>query len=66
MADEITTKIEEQLDKPKNISMGDMSISNHSISDMIAADKYISKKQATATTETLGIRIGKFKSPEHF
>jgi hypothetical protein len=65
MVNNLSDKIAEATNEPRNISQGDMSVGNHSIPDLIAADKHLAQKEAIQS-RTMGLRLGKFKPPEHF
>ena len=58
MADEIDKTIEENAKGPKRASGDSGSVEQHSLSDQIAADKYLASKKATQS-KRLGIRISK-------
>lgn len=60
----IQTAIETAVSKPKSVSMDGMSKSAQSIPDLIAADKYLASKRASASGG-LGIRLGRFIPPGH-
>lgn len=60
-----TQKLEEMLDDPQSVSSDAGSVTNRSISDAIALDKHMAKKEA-ASSRRLGIRIGKFVGPSHY
>jgi hypothetical protein len=66
MADKTRTqKIEDMLDEPQSVSSDAGSLTNRSISDAIALDKHMAKKEAV-TSRRMGIRIGKFIGPRHY
>lgn len=58
MADEIDKTIEENAKGPKRASGDSGSVEQHSLSDQIAADKYLASKKA-AQSKRLGIRMSK-------
>ena len=58
MADEIDKTIEENAKGPKRASGDSGSVEQHSLSDQIAADKYLASKKA-AQSKGMGIRMSK-------
>lgn len=62
MADEIDKTIEENAKGPKRASGDSGSVEQHSLSDQIAADKYLASKKA-ARSRGLGIRMSKLVPP---
>lgn len=58
MADEIDKTIEENAKGPKRAKGDSGSVEQHSLSDQIAADKYLASKKA-AQSKGLGIRMSK-------
>lgn len=70
MADETPKKtteelITEALLKPSSISGDGVSISNRSVSELIAADKHLANKNA-GRSPTMGVRFGVMRGPGHF
>ena len=66
MAD-LSDKIEELVDKPRNVSSDAGSIGQHSIPDLIAADKYLAQKASVAAKPAnMGVRFGVLRAPEHY
>ena len=66
MAD-LSDKIEELVDKPRNVSSDAGSIGQHSIPDLIEADKYLARKASVAANpKRMGIRMGVLRAPEHY
>jgi len=67
MATDLSDKIEELADKPRNVSSDAGSVGQHSLQDLIAADKYLAQKtSATANPKRMGIRMGVLRAPEHY
>lgn len=62
MADEVRTAIEENATGPKRVQGDEGSVEQHSIQDQIAADKYLSAKEATRG-RNLGIKMSKISPP---
>jgi hypothetical protein len=58
MADEIDKTIEENAKGPKRASGDSGSFEQHSLTDQIAADKYLASKKA-AQSKGMGIRMSK-------
>lgn len=60
-------KLEDMLDDPQAASSDAGSVTNRSIPDAIALDKYMSGKTAAAAgTKYMGLRMGVFRAPEHY
>jgi hypothetical protein len=60
-------KIEEMLDDPASVASDAGNVTNRSIPDAIALDKYLAGKEGvTAKTKYMGFRMGKFLAPEHY
>ena len=62
MSDTITDKISENADGPKAVTGDSGGVTQHSLADQIAADKYLESKTASRTTG-LGIKLLKIKPP---
>jgi hypothetical protein len=58
---EIVDTLEAATAQPKKVMVDGQSIENHSIPDLIAADKYL--KSRTAASTGLGVRYVKFVPP---
>jgi hypothetical protein len=56
MADDLKNAIEENATGPKRASGDGVSVEQHSLTDQIAADKYLQSKQAMKT-QGLGIKL---------
>jgi hypothetical protein len=63
----IAERIEEATGTASSISADGMSQSSRSIDELIKADKHLAQKEAaTAKPARMGLRMGVFRSPEHF
>ncbi len=56
MAEDLENSIQENANGPKRASGDGVSVEQHSLTDQIAADKYLQSKQAAAT-KGLGIKL---------
>ncbi len=60
-------KLDEMLDEPQSVSSDAGNVNNRSIPDAIALDKYLTQKESiTAKPKRMGIRMGRFRAPEHY
>ena len=57
-----TTRIENALDQAASVSVDGMSVSNRSISEIIAADKHLARKRASG----LGFRVSQQRAPGQY
>jgi hypothetical protein len=64
MPQAVADKISEVLDKPRTVSADGLSVTQHSIPDLIALEKHRAN-QAASGSRRLGIRIGRFLPPAH-
>ena len=62
MADDLTDAIRTNAEGPKSASGDSGSMQQHSITDQIAADRYLASKKASQS-KGLGIRLTKVVSP---
>ena len=62
MSDELEDSIRENAQQPANAAGDSGSVEQHSLSDQIAADRYLQEKQA-ARSRRLGLRITKIVPP---
>ena len=66
MADETTfdaaTRIETELEKAQSVSVDGMSVSNRSVSEIIEADKHLSRKRGSR----FGFAVGVIRAPGHY
>ncbi len=56
----IAEQMQELLQKDKSVSADGVSVTRHSVQDLIAADKYLSKKRCA---NRLQLNISRFRSP---
>ena len=62
MPDQLDQKIRENAQGPRRASGDSGSVEQHSLSDQIAADRYLASKDA-AKAKRLGIRVGRMIPP---
>lgn len=62
MADQLTEQIREDASGPRRASGDSGEVEQHSLSEQIAADRYLAAKNA-AKTKGMGIRVGKMIPP---
>jgi hypothetical protein len=62
MAEGLESRIEDVAAKPASVSVDGQSVSEQSINDLIAADKYLAAKAAAGKSH-MGLRITKLKMP---
>jgi hypothetical protein len=60
-------KIAENANSPSSVTVDGQTVSQHSIADQIAADKYLAKKAAsTGKPANMGVRLGRYKAPSQY
>ena len=62
MPDDLTDTIRENASGPKSAKGDSISLEQHSLTEQIEADRYLSSKQA-AKTKNLGLRLTKIVPP---
>ena len=62
VADNLDTQIRDNAAGPKRASGDSGSVEQHSLSDQIAADRYLASKKAT-NSSGLGVRMSRLVSP---
>jgi len=60
----LDARIEELAGKARSTSVDGVSVSEQSITDVIAADKHLARKAASRSS-SMGIRMGRFIPPGH-
>ena len=57
-----TTRIENALDQASSVSVDGMSVSNRSVSEIIAADKHLARKRSSG----FGLRVARQQAPGQY
>ncbi len=63
MPDSVRDKITENALAPRRIQGDEGEIEEHSIPDLIAADRHLDSQTAVAASGSRGLRLSKFKPP---
>ena len=64
---DIDDRIDEIINKPKSASSESGSVTEVSVDDLIKADMHASRKAAvTSRPKRMGLRMGRFTSPEQY
>jgi len=63
MADDLETAIEDAATAPKSATVDGQNVTQHSLPDQIAADKYLTQKNAAKNHPLGGIKFAKIAPP---